>query len=82
MAKQALRPDICARGTMFFSGACVASSGVLLTILQDRYGFDYELGGTLLAALSVGNLVSAFLTGRLFGFIFIPTGCPKSLKLI
>ena len=69
MATQALRPDICARGTMFFSGACVASGGVLLTILQDRYGFDYELGGTLLAALSVGNLVSAFLTGMLPAYL-------------
>lgn len=54
---------------MFFSGACVASGGVLLTILQDRYGFDYELGGTLLAALSVGNLVSAFLTGMLPAYL-------------
>lgn len=69
MKNQALQPDICARGTMFFSGACVASGGVLLTILQERYGFDYEWGGTLLAALSVGNLVSAFLTGILPAYL-------------
>ena len=69
MQKQTIQPDICARGTMFFSGACVASGGVLLTILQERYGFDYQWGGTLLAALSVGNLISAFLTGMLPTFL-------------
>ena len=38
--------------TFFFSGICTISSGVVVSLLQDEYGFAYGMTGTL---LSKGN---------------------------
>ncbi|MDO4270675.1 MAG: MFS transporter [Eubacteriales bacterium] len=55
----------CADRTMLLGGLLGSSSGVVMALLQDRYALGYEWGGILLAALSVGNLLSGFTTGLL-----------------
>ncbi len=49
----------------FLSGICAMSSGVVVSLLQERYGFDYGYTGTLLALMNVGNLLASFLAGVL-----------------
>lgn len=49
----------------FFSGMCAMSSGVIVSLLQERVGFDYGTTGTLLALMNVGNLVAGFAAGVL-----------------
>ena len=49
----------------FFSGMCAMSSGVIVSLLQERVGFDYSTTGTLLALMNVGNLTAGFATGIL-----------------
>ena len=51
--------------TFFISGICVISSGIVVSILQESYGFAYGMTGTLLSLMSVGNLLSGFLTAVL-----------------
>ena len=53
--------------TFFISGICVISSGVVVSLLQEEYGFAYNMTGTLLSLLSVGNLLSGFMTAFLNG---------------
>lgn len=55
----------CAYRTMMLGGLLASSGGVVMSLLQDRYAFGYEWGGVLLAALSVGNLISGFTTGMM-----------------
>ena len=43
----------CAYRTMLLGGLLGSSSGVVMSLLQDRYALGYEWGGVLLAALSV-----------------------------
>lgn len=56
-------------GAFFFSGICAMSSGVIVSLLQEYYGFDYGMTGTLLSFMNIGNLVaglaSAVLPSRL-----------------
>ena len=33
--------------TFFLSGICSISSGIIVSLLQERYGFDYNVTGTL-----------------------------------
>ena len=35
--------------TFFFSGICAISAGVVVSLLQERYGFAYGMTGTLLS---------------------------------
>ena len=51
--------------TFFFSGICAISSGVVVSLLQEQYGFAYGMTGTLLSLMSIGNLLAGFLTGVL-----------------
>lgn len=51
--------------TFFFSGICAISSGVVVSLLQEQYGFAYGMTGTLLSLMSVGNLLAGFLMGML-----------------
>lgn len=37
--------------TFFFSGICTISSGVVVSLLQEEYGFAYGMTGTLLSLL-------------------------------
>ena len=47
--------------TFFFSGICAISAGVVVSLLQERYGFAYGMTGTLLSLLSIGNLLAGLL---------------------
>ena len=49
----------------FISGICAISSGVVVSLLQETYGFDYGMTGTLLSLMSIGNLLAGFATGIL-----------------
>ena len=44
--------------TFFLSGICSISSGIVVSLLQERYGFDYNVTGTLLSIMSIGNLMA------------------------
>lgn len=47
------------------SGLCAMSSGVVVSLLQEQYGFAYGVTGTLLAMMNIGNLTAGFVTGIL-----------------
>lgn len=49
----------------FISGICAISSGVIVSLLQEQYGFDYGMTGTLLSLMNIGNLIAGFATGIL-----------------
>lgn len=49
----------------FLSGISTISSGVIVSILQEIYGFSFGVTGTLLALMSVGNMTASFATGLL-----------------
>lgn len=51
--------------TFCFSGICAISSGIIVSLLQEKYGFSYAMTGTLLSFMSVGNMAAAFLAGML-----------------
>ena len=53
--------------TFFISGICVISSGIVVSLLQETYGFAYGMTGSLLSLMSFGNLLSGFLTAVLTG---------------
>ncbi|MDD3368070.1 MAG: MFS transporter [Lachnospiraceae bacterium] len=62
----------------FFSGICAISSGVVVSLLQERFGFAYGMTGTLLSLMSIGNLLASFAAGMLPGRI----GMKKSVLLL
>ncbi len=47
----------------FLSGICAISSGVVVSMLQETYGFAYGMTGTLLSLMSIGNLLAGFAEG-------------------
>lgn len=49
----------------FFSGICAMSSGVIVSLLQEQYGFAYGITGTLLSVMNIGNLIASFAAGVL-----------------
>lgn len=49
----------------FLSGICAISSGVVVSILQEIYGFSYSVTGTLLAFMNIGNMAASFASGIL-----------------
>lgn len=52
--------------TVFFlSGICAISSSVIVSVLKETYGFSFGVTGTLLSAMSIGNMVACFLAGML-----------------
>lgn len=51
----------------FFSGICAISSGVIVSRLQETYGFAYGMTGTLLSLMNIGNLLAGFAAGVLPG---------------
>lgn len=55
--------------TFFFSGVCAISSGVVVSLLQEQYGFAYGMTGTLLSLMSIGNLLAGLLIGVLPGVL-------------
>ena len=64
--------------TFFFSGICAISAGVVVSLLQERYGFAYGMTGTLLSLMSIGNLIAGFLVGVLPGAL----GMKRSVLLL
>ncbi|MFR9068331.1 MAG: hypothetical protein ACLVJH_17165 [Faecalibacterium prausnitzii] len=51
--------------TFFFSGICAISAGVVVSLLQERYGFACGNDrGTLLSLMSVGNLLAGAADGH------------------
>lgn len=62
----------------FISGICVISSGIIVSMLQETYSFAYGMTGTLLALMSIGNLIAGFVTGILPGKI----GTRKTVALL
>ena len=64
--------------TFFFSGICAISAGVVVSLLQERYGFAYGMTGTLLSLMSIGNLIAGFLVGVLPGAL----GMKRSVLLV
>lgn len=64
--------------TFFFSGICAISAGVVVSLLQERYGFAYGMTGTLLSLMSVGNL----LAGLLMGMMPSALGMKRSVLLL
>ena len=65
MNTQDIQPRLYRMGCIafFFSGICAMSSGVVVSLLQEHYGFAYGMTGTLLSLLNVGNLVAGFASG-------------------
>ena len=55
--------------TFFFSGICAISSGVVVSLLQEQYGFAYGMTGTLLSLMSIGNLLAGLMIGVLPGVL-------------
>lgn len=53
----------------FFSGICAISSGIIVSILQEKYGLSFGVTGNLVSMMSVGNMLAAFLSGFLPGKI-------------
>ena len=62
MNTQDKQPKLYRMGCMafFFSGICAMSSGVIVSLLQEYYGFAYGMTGTLLSLMNIGNLVAGF----------------------
>lgn len=51
------------------SGACAISSGIVVSLLQERLGFPYGTTGVLLAFMNIGNFLAGFAAGLLTGKI-------------
>ncbi len=49
----------------FLSGICAISSGIIVSILQEKYGFSYGVTGTMLSLMSIGNMAASFASGIL-----------------
>ncbi len=64
--------------TFFLSGICAISSGVIVSILRDRYGLLFSETGTLLSILSIGNILASFLAG----FLPLRIGTKKTVLLL
>lgn len=62
---------LCTTGyiAFFLSGICAISSGIIVNILQEKYGFSYGMTGTLLSVMSIGNMAASFASGVLHGKI-------------
>ena len=64
--------------TFFFSGICSISAGVVVSFLQEEYGFAYGMTGTLISLMSIGNVIAGFLMGMLPGVL----GTKRSVLLL
>ena len=49
----------------FLSGIGAISSGIIVSLLRDRYGFSYGFTGTLVSVMSIGNMISLLTAGIL-----------------
>jgi fucose permease len=53
----------------FLSGIGAISAGIIVSLLRDRYDFNYSFTGTLVSAMSVGNMIALLISGLLPDFI-------------
>ncbi|MBQ8076473.1 MAG: MFS transporter [Oscillospiraceae bacterium] len=53
----------------FLGGICAISAGVLVSILRDQYQLSYGFSGTLVSAMSIGNMIALLISGILPGSI-------------
>lgn len=67
--EQSKRLQITGHTAFFLSGICAISSGVVVSLLQEAYGFSYSVTGTLLAFMNIGNMFASFISGILPGKI-------------
>ena len=86
MEQQSTRLHNAGFATFFFSGICSIRAGMVVSLLQERYGFAYGMTGSLLSLLSIGNLLAGFLIGVLpaasGGAILMPwASCRKKQAL-
>lgn len=51
------------------SGVCAISAGIIVSLLQERFGLSFAETGGLLSLMSIGNMLAAFLAGYLPGKI-------------
>ena len=49
----------------FLSGICAISVSIIVSLLQDHYGLSYGFMGTMVSAMSVGNMISILTAGVL-----------------
>ncbi len=47
------------------SGTAAISTGIVVTILQEKYGFSYAVSGTLMSMMNLGNLLCGFAIGMI-----------------
>lgn len=66
-----MNKKLCTTGYLafFLSGICSISSGIVVSILQEKYGFSFGMTGTLLSLMSIGNMAASFASGILPGKI-------------
>lgn len=59
--------QLCMTGYLAFllSGICAISSGIVVSILREKYGFSYGTTGTMLSFMNIGNMVASFASGIL-----------------
>ncbi len=53
----------------FLSGFCFISSGIIVSLLRDRYQFSYSFSGTLVSVASIGNMTALLASGILPGIL-------------
>ena len=70
----------CAYPAMLLNGVCASSGGVVMALLQERYGLSYQWSGLLLAMLSVGNLAAGFAAGPRTGASGAPFLCWRAVR--
>ena len=63
--ERAKRLQLTGYTAFFISGICAISSGVVVSLLQELYGFSYGVTGTLLSCMSIGNMAASFAAGVL-----------------
>lgn len=59
MEQQSTRLRNAGFATFFFSGICSIRAGMVVSLLQERYGFAYGMTGNLLAGFLIGVLPAA-----------------------
>ena len=53
----------CAYPAMLLNGVCASSGGVVMALLQERYGLSYQWSGLLLAMLTSNAMLESVGTG-------------------
>lgn len=61
------KKQLCFTGYLafFLSGICAISSGIVVSILREKYGFSYGTTGTMLSFMNIGNMAASFASGIL-----------------